>query len=165
MRARNDAQKQLQADFKGALGDQRYADYVRAQDQDYRTLQAAATRYNLPQAAIDQVYTTRDSVLAASQRIGDDTSMNPDQKRQAISALAAPVRGEIIAALGAEVGEAYLKNTGNRWLEAVERGSAVTLMPGGGMSTRSFGGSPRLGPGARPASGTSTMSIISQPGP
>ena len=160
MRERSSAEKQLQADLKSTLGEQRYADYVRAQDQDYRTLQAAATRYNLPQSAVDQVYTMRDATLAASQRIANDASLDSDQKRQAISALAAPARDQVVAVLGAEVGEAYLKNTGNGWFAAVERGSSVTLSPGGGMAIRLFGASTPSGVGETGASGSSTMTVI-----
>jgi hypothetical protein len=152
MRQRRDAEKQLQADLASTLGEQRYADYVRAQDQDYRTLQAAAARYNLPPAAVDQVYATRDTALAASQRIADDTSMTPDQRRQAIADLAAPVRSQIVEALGPDVASAYLANTGNRWLDPLSRGSAVAVLPGGGLNIRSFA-SPTRSPSSASTSG------------
>ena len=158
MRQRRDAEKQLQADLASTLGEQRYADYVRAQDQDYRTLQAAATRYNLPPAAVDQVYAARDAALAASQRIADDTSMTPDQRRQAIADLAAPVRSQIVEALGTDVASAYLTNTGNRWLDPLSRGSAVTILPGGAMNIRSFTG-PTRSPSGASTSGSS-MTIL-----
>src|SRR3954469_2344245 len=46
-KAQQDARKALQDEMKKTLGEQRYAEYARAQDADYRTLENLTSRYEL----------------------------------------------------------------------------------------------------------------------
>jgi hypothetical protein len=49
----------LNAEIKAALGDERYAEYERAQDYDYRTLNQLATRLELPREKATEAYTLK----------------------------------------------------------------------------------------------------------
>jgi hypothetical protein len=118
----------LNQEIRQTLGEERYALYQRASDSDYRQLQAAADRFNLPAEKIDQVYGYRDATSVAAQRIAADPALTPDQKKQALVSLAAQTRQQISAALGDEVAVAYLdKNM--KWLERVQAGNVFTVSP------------------------------------
>lgn len=128
LQARVKDYRMLNEEVRQTLGDERYALYRRASDTDYRQLQAAADRFSLAPAAIDQVYALRDAVSAETQRIADNAALTPDQKKQALVTLAAQTRRQISTTLGDEVATAYLdKNM--KWLERVEAGNAFTISP------------------------------------
>jgi hypothetical protein len=139
---RDEAQKQVSAQIKSALGEQRYAEYVRSTDREFQQLNRIALQAGLTDAAAVQAYNVRDSVSKESIRIFGDAALNHDQKRAALQTLAATARTQITAALGPEVGENYLK-VAARWIGGLERGSAVTFSETGMLSTRPL-------PNARP---------------
>lgn len=110
----------------GILGPQRYEAFRRAQDPDYRQLQAAADRFNLPPETINAVYALRDTASAETQRIAANEALTPEQKKQALATLAGETREKVVSTLGTEIATAYLdKNM--KWLERVQNGSTVTF--------------------------------------
>jgi hypothetical protein len=142
MKERNAAQQQMGEQLKTALGEQRYADYVRSSDREFQSISRLAQQANLPATAALQVYDTRTQASTESNRIFADTSLNTDQKRAALQALAQTTRAQITAGLGTEAGGTYLKIAG--WISNIERGGAVSFNDGGGTNTRYL-------PQARPA--------------
>jgi hypothetical protein len=135
---RQAAEKQLKEQMKAVMGEQRYADYLRSQESDYQQLQAAARRLELPAATADRVYSMRDDVTASARQIAANENLGPDQKKQALAALAASTRDQVRATLGAEAADAYFKNNGMGWLKEMEKGNLVTFNPeGGGWSSQS----------------------------
>jgi len=133
MNASNEAQKDVDAQIKDILGDERYADYVRGQRQDYQTLQAAAQRFNLSADTVAQTYQVRDDAASTAKQISDDESMSAEQKNEAYAALAEQATGQIKASLGDEVGDAYINNA-LVWLKNLPKGGAVTIDEKGNVS-------------------------------
>ena len=129
--ARAQAQKELDAQIKSALGDERYADYQRAQRSDYQTLQAAAQRFDLSSETVAQTYQVREDTAAAAQQISNDKNLNADEKNQAYSALADQATAQIRASLGDEVGDAYINNALQR-LKQLPQGGTVRVSEDGG---------------------------------
>jgi len=126
---RIETQKQLDAHIKAALGDQRYADYVRDTNSEYLGLRALALNENLPIASARQTFALRDTVARESNRIFDDASLDNAQKHAALQALAQNTRAQISGTLGPAAGPAYLQ-VANAWLSLVERGDSVTFEHG-----------------------------------
>jgi hypothetical protein len=152
MRERQAAQTDANAQIKTALGDQRYAEYVRASDREFQQLDRMAKQSSLPGTAALQTYDLRTSALTESNRIYDDASLSSDQKRAALQALGQTTRAQITSTLGADVGGRYLQ-VANRWLAGLDRGAAVTLTENNGMSFRNVAGprpNPNAGGGAIP---------------
>lgn len=147
MQQRQTAQQQAADQIKAALGDQRYAEFVRSNDREYQQLAQLEQRENLAPGTAAQAYTLRDDLSQQSNQIFNDASLNTEQKRAALQALAQNTRTQILSTLGPTAGEAYLK-TAASWLGNVERGGAVTFVPmlTGGTSTRT-----RSLPPVRPA--------------
>jgi hypothetical protein len=128
------AQAEMDSRLRATLGDQRYAEFARAQSSDYQRLTALVARTDLPpQAAID-AYNLRDRLSQESNRIFDDPTLDVSQKRAALQALAQTTRAQLASTLGPTAGESYLKTAS--WLAEVERGGAVTFHPGGGRRLR-----------------------------
>lgn len=133
--ARAQAQQDLNAQLKATLGDDRFNAYLRSQNNEYRTLEAAAKRFNIPQTTVDQLFSARDQILANAQRISSDVNLNPDQQRQALAALAEQTRTQVRTSLGPDVADTYLKNN-MRWLDALQRGQPVSITPEGNVYAR-----------------------------
>lgn len=137
-RRRAEATQQVAALTKAALGEGRYAEYVRSSDRDYQQLKLITEREGLDSGTAAQAYALRSQVSAESNRILGDTALSDDGKRAALQALAQSTRSQFEATLGATGGPAYL-NVADRWLTALGNGQAVTFTETGGMSFRAVG--------------------------
>ncbi len=120
----------LRKQVRDTLGDERFAQFMRASNNEYRQLQAAADRFSLPTETINRVYGYRHDIASASQRIATDEALSLDQKKAALHSLALETRQKISTDLGDEIANAYLaKNM--RWLERVQNGEVLTLRADG----------------------------------
>ena len=124
---RQQAEKQLQDQIKTLLGEQRYAESIRLQDNDYQQLEAATRRLELPTDTAKQIYSLRETTSSAALQIADNPGLDTDQKKAALATLAATTRDQVRARLGAEGAEAYFKNNGMTWLKEIEKGNTVTF--------------------------------------
>lgn len=150
-------QQQFEAQVRPELGEARFIEYQRASINEFQTLKRLAQRDNLPAAAASQAFDLRDQMASESGRIYDNASLDVDQKRAALQALAQRTREQLVALLGPTVGPTYVASANSAWLNNVEQGSAVRFDGGGGMTSNDsgarvwrFGGSPafrRLGSG------------------
>ena len=132
-KARAEEQKNIDAQIKEMLGEERYADYLRGQRPDYQTLMAAAERFDLSAEAVVQTYQVRDDTAREAKRISDDRSLSAEQKRVAYAALAEQATAQIKASLGDEVGDAYINNA-LVWLKNLPRGGNVSISERGTVS-------------------------------
>jgi hypothetical protein len=135
-KARAEAEKAMKAEIKVALGDARYAEYVRSQDNDYQQLRRAVERFALPADTPGKVYALRDEVPAAATKIANDASLTNEQKKAEVAKLAAVARDQVRGLLGAEVAEAYFEQNGMQWLQQLEQGTIITFDEDGGQQRR-----------------------------
>jgi hypothetical protein len=144
---RQAAQQDLNSQLRTSLGDARYADYARATSTEYQQLSSLAQRANLPDGTAVQAFNLRDTVAQESSRIFDDATLDNDQKRSALQALAQNTRAQLTGLLGPTAGPAYVK-IADQWLGTVERGAAVSFDTATEMAfvtngmTMIYGGSP-----------------------
>lgn len=127
MRARAEAQRQLQDDIRTALGDAGYAALRRATDPDLRTVDSLVTRLNLPAGTTDRVAAARETFAAESQRINADPSIPMPQRRAQIQELGTRAKAEVQEALGAEAAEAYAQRS--PWVGMLQNGMAYSTSP------------------------------------
>ena len=157
LRARSEAERQLDGEIRAAVGDERYAALRRAADPDVRTIDALASRLSLPPATTDTVLGSRDSYSAASQRIANDASLPLPDRRTQIQALAAQAKSELTRTLGSEGAEAYTQRS--PWINMLQNGMAYStsppegapgsLLPGGGQSVYPVPPAGAVPPGAQ----------------
>jgi hypothetical protein len=115
-RARTEGQKALEESIKAALGDQRYADYQRANDYNYRTTSQLVARLELPPATTDQVYALQKDF---SDRVSALRSLPPPERAGQLATLATEAEAKLTATLGARGYEAY-KQYGGSWLRMLQ---------------------------------------------
>lgn len=127
MRARSEAQQQLQNEMRTALGDDKYAALRRASDSELRTLDALASRVGLPAGTTDRVAASRESYAAESQRINSDASLSPSERRAQLQDLASKAKAELNTTLGSEVAEAYSPRAS--WLGMLQSGIPFSTSP------------------------------------
>ena len=119
-RARQTIQEQLNADLKAALGDQRYADYQRAMDYNYRQTTQLVARLNLPPQTANELYAVQKEMeqrrmnFAAS---ANGTALTREQAMDQMTALQQEATARVTSALGGNAAalEAY-KQYGGSWL-------------------------------------------------
>ncbi len=127
LRARSEAQLQLQSDLKSALGDDKYAALRRASDPELRALDSLVSRVGLPASTSDRVAAARETYATESQRINSDTSLSTAQRRAAIQDLGNRAKSELSSTLGAEVADAYSPRAS--WVGMLQNGLAYSTTP------------------------------------
>lgn len=136
MRQRMEANQQLQADMRAAVGDDAYKALQRAADNDVRTLDSLVSRLNLPAETTDKILSARDSYSAESKKIMADASTPFPQRREQMQALAARAKTELAGTLGTEAAEAYAQRSG--WVNMLQGGMGFSTnpkdAPSGGMT-------------------------------
>jgi hypothetical protein len=124
---RQEAEKQLQEQIRGLIGEERYVDSIRRQDQDWQQLEAATRRLALPADTPQKLFAVRDGVASSVQQIADNPNFTAEQKKQELAAIASATRDQVRAALGEEGAQAYFKNNGMTWLKELDKGNTVTF--------------------------------------
>jgi hypothetical protein len=127
MRARAEAERQLEADIRASVGDDRYAALRRAADPDARTIDSIASRLNLAPSTADLILASRTAYSAESQRILNDTSVPMPDRRSQIQALATKAKSELTRTLGAEGADAYAQRS--PWMSMLQNGMAYSTTP------------------------------------
>jgi hypothetical protein len=96
------AQRQSEAreKIKAVLGEERFAEYERAQDGNYRSLSQLGERYNLAKEAILQAYQIQQAMNSQVQQLLGDPNQNPQQRKQAIQTVTAQNQEALRQALG-----------------------------------------------------------------
>lgn len=114
-KAEQAAARAMEDELKRALGPQRYAEYQRAQDGDYRTLLQIADRYQLAPDVANNVYAMK--AAAEQQKLQVETSPNLTdvQRAEALSRLAQETERNVASALGGTVFKDYQNGPG-QWL-------------------------------------------------
>lgn len=164
MRARADAERQLEADVRAAVGDDRYAALRRAADPELRTLDALTSRLNLPSTATDRVLSARDTFAAQSQQIMNDASLSMPDRRAQIQQLGARAKSDLATTLGSEGAEAYAQRS--PWISMLQGGTAFSTTPPAGLSSlpAGMGSVYPVMPAGAPGSAT-TRQVIVNPAP
>lgn len=124
---RREAEAALKQQIKSIIGEERVAESVRLQDNDWRQLEAATARLQLPAETPQRLYSLRTAAATTAQQVADNTALTFDQKKQALADLAQQTRDQVRTALGADGSDAYFKNNGMSWLKELERGRVVTF--------------------------------------
>ncbi len=105
-------QNETREKIKAVLGAERFAEYERAQDGNYRSLSQLGERYNLPKENILQAYQIQQAMNSQVQQVSADPNQNPQQRQQAIQT----VMGQNQEALKQVLGDRAYKifSRGNR---------------------------------------------------
>lgn len=132
LKARSEAQAQLQTDIQAALGDDKYAAIRRATDPELKALDSLVSRIGLPADTTTKVAASRDTYAAESQRINADTSLSFPDRRAKLQDLGNRAKAELTSTLGAEAADAFAQRA--NWVGMLQNGLAFSTSPSPGTS-------------------------------
>jgi hypothetical protein len=112
------ARTELNAQIKGALGTERYADYLRSQDSAFQNLRVVAERYDLPENTAPAIYALKQSAEQQQQSILQATT-DPSQQQTALDQLKADTQQKVIQLLGERAFKSYQQRGASRWIDGL----------------------------------------------
>lgn len=101
--ARKDMEKQIQQ----ALGDKRFAEYKRGEDEEFHYLNVVISRYNLPREKAAEVYDVRKASLDMTQVVQSDPALTPEQKTATLNRIRQETEQEMRSKLGDKAYQFY----------------------------------------------------------
>jgi hypothetical protein len=114
-RVEQSAQQALETELKRVLGPQRFAEYQRAQDGDYRALLQIADRYQLSPDVANSVYGIKMAAESQKLRVESNPNLNDVQRAQILAGLAQETEKNVATALGGNLYKDYQRGPG-QWL-------------------------------------------------
>jgi hypothetical protein len=105
-----------QVRIREALGEPRYAEYVRAQDSDYRELVRVASRFKLGPEVAAQLYSYKEPVEQERARVNSDPALTPEQKSAAFAAIESETQRAFKEALGDKAFRHFIRRSENSWV-------------------------------------------------
>lgn len=139
MRQRMDAQKQLLADVKAALGPERGAEYERAIDGNFQQINRVVERLDLPQTAAVEVWSVQKDIEQRMNAWRNDRTLPPPARAEQLSALAQEAEAKVTAALGPRGFEVY-KQYGGSWIRNLQAQANARPVPPTGNAPVQSGG-------------------------
>lgn len=119
-----EAKAELEKNIEEKLGPERYAEYVRARDPDYRALAITAARHKLSPAVAQELYEYRRVFLEQRAMVAGNRSLTPEQKAAALRAMSQETLAVIRSRLGEAAFNHYVRGGHAAWAQAEEAGSA-----------------------------------------
>ena len=107
--------------IRRALGEQRFAEYLRSQDQTYLRLVELADHFGLPTEAAIQVHNVREDVLAKIREINQRPALADDQRLAALQELRKQTEMQVVANLGEEAFRQYSRAPWGAWIQEILR--------------------------------------------
>lgn len=115
-RAQQQAQDALNAEIKKTLGEERYNQWARGQDSDYKALVQVAERFDLPKETANSIYDMKQDAERQKQKVDANPNLTDDQRAKALAAIARETQRAVSAAMGDKVFNAYQRANG-QWLQ------------------------------------------------
>lgn len=105
--------------IRTALGDARYGDYVRAQDENFGRVTALVQRLALPPATANRLYDLEHRTSHQADALQNNAALSAELRNAQLAALTASTAAALTATLGPRGAEAYRQNTGE-WLKILQ---------------------------------------------
>lgn len=112
-KATTEMENQIEAEF----GEQRYAQYLRGQDSDYRQLAEISRRFHLPREAAGRVYDLRKAAENQTIKIQADESLPAEKRKVLIQEIRQNAGESVQELLGEEASQLYRRTESAGWLE------------------------------------------------
>ena len=117
--ARAVIQQELDDQIHAALGDERFAQYLKSKDSNYQVTNRLVGRLDLPRSATDEVWAVQEDIKQRLTAVRADPSLTPAARTAQIAALTDETRSRITATLGERGFEAY-KQYGGNWMQMLQ---------------------------------------------
>lgn len=111
-----EARADMEGQIQHSLGEKRYAEYQRGQDDDFHLLNALVTRFKLPRERAEEVYGYKTVAMGYRAQVRNDASLTPAQREDALGRIAAETREAVRGVLGQRAYNYYLRTGQGRWI-------------------------------------------------
>jgi hypothetical protein len=118
--ARVDMQNKNNDDIAAALGPERYAEYQRSTDSNYRTTTQLVARLALPPDTANQLYAVQQSIQPRVTALNQDRALPADARNQQLAALQAEAVAKLTPILGSAQNLDAYKQYGGSWLQTLQ---------------------------------------------
>ena len=115
------AEQELDTRLRSALGEERFAEYRKQQDNGYRMATRIAERFGLPAQRASDVYMLAQDTQTRLQALRNDRALAPEAVLQALATLARETNEKLGALLSSEGCDAYKQTSGGAWLRTMDR--------------------------------------------
>jgi hypothetical protein len=112
------AQKQMNEQLKGLLGDTRYAEYERSQDYSFQSMYRVAERNGLGQDAAVKVYDMKKAAEDQARAVRGDASLTKEQRTAALAGIRTETENAIQSVYGEKGFKSY-QSQGGYWLRGI----------------------------------------------
>lgn len=123
---RSAAQKELDGQIRGILGEQRFVEYKYDGDWNRSSLKKVAEEHNIPKQDALKVFDIRAAAQEEAGRVRADKSLTPEQKQAALDGIRVETEKAVGTLIGAKPLEDYIKK--GSWLKNLNK-------VGGGQTT------------------------------
>ena len=113
------AEQKLNDQIKAELGEERYAEYKRAQDYSFQTMYRAADRENLGKDVAIKAYDMKKVAEDQAKTVRADKSLSAEQRAAALQGIRAETENSIRAVFGDKGFQSYEKQNGTYWLRGI----------------------------------------------
>jgi hypothetical protein len=120
------AWSEYESRLRQQLGDKRFAEYARAQDQDYRELLRVTSRHKLSPDVATQLYDLKGPIAEARAQVEADPSLTPQQKSAAMDAIATETQKAFREVLGEKAFRHLMQRSANPWLRGAPPANVAT---------------------------------------
>ena len=110
------ARENMEGQIFQNLGEQRYAEYKRGQDDDFHLLSALVTRFKLPREKAAEVYGYKAVTLNYRSQVRNDSNTTGQQKEEALKAITEETRKAIRDVLGGKAYNHYVRSGQGQWI-------------------------------------------------
>jgi hypothetical protein len=110
------AKSEMEARVLQGIGEQRYAEFKRGQDDDFHLLSTLVTRFNLPREKAAEVYGYKRLALDYREQLREDPNLTPEQKGEALNALGQETANAVRQVLGAKAFNHYVRSGQGGWI-------------------------------------------------
>jgi hypothetical protein len=101
------AKKEMDAKIKDTLGQERYADYERAQDWNFQNIYRVTERNGLPKSDALKVYDMKKLAEEQAQKVRSDTTLSQDQRTATLQGIRAETESSMQKVLGQKGYDTY----------------------------------------------------------
>ncbi len=109
------AQEKLMEEIRNTLGPERFAEYERSQDGDYRQLLQLGARVDMPSDVANRVFAMKQAAERAKIQVENNARLSPEDRARNIRELAKITSRAVEGAMGEDVYRIYELN-GGQWL-------------------------------------------------
>jgi hypothetical protein len=129
--AEDAAQNALNEEIRKTIGPERFAEYQRAQDTDYRAVLQLTERFQAPPDLAAKVYNMKQAAEQYKLQVESNPNFTEEQRAQIVAALARETERSVATTMGEQVFRAYQNTGGDGWLNTlpIVDQNAVPLPP------------------------------------